>query len=103
MNVIFVADQIPEERQWPLILVAGGDEVYNRWDTLEETVTDHKQVEQVWNAFEKSFEQSTSKRESHILRGRVQHTRHASRPQEGSGDHRDDSAHGQATTSVISR
>ena len=39
------------------------------------------------------------KRESHILRGRVQHTRHASRPQEGSGDHRNDSAHGQATTS----
>ena len=29
-------------------------------DTLEETVTDRKQVEQVWNAFEKSFEQSTS-------------------------------------------
>ena len=39
------------------------------------------------------------KRESHILRGRVQRTRHASRPQEGSGDHRNDSAHGQATTS----
>ena len=26
MNVIFVADQIPEERQYTLILVAGGDE-----------------------------------------------------------------------------
>ena len=38
-----------------------------------------------------------------FFRGRVQCTRHASRPQEGSGDHRDDSAHGQATTSVISR
>ena len=45
----------------------------------------------------------TSKRESHILRGRVQHTRHASRPQEGPRDHRDDSAHGQATASVFSR
>ena len=33
MEVIFVADQIPEERQWALILVAGGDEAYNRWDT----------------------------------------------------------------------
>ena len=55
-----MADQIPEERQWALILVAGGDEAYNRWDTLEETVQDHKKVEQVWKAFEKSFEQSTS-------------------------------------------
>ena len=60
MEVIFMADQIPEERQWVLILVAGGDEAYNRWDTLEETVTDHKVVKQVWDAFEKSFEQSTS-------------------------------------------
>ena len=60
MNVIFVADQIPEERQWAIILVAGGDEAYNCWDTLEETVEDRKKVEQVWNAFEKSFEQSTS-------------------------------------------
>ena len=60
MEVIFVADQIPEERQWALILVAGGDEAYNRWDTLEDTVQDRKQVKQVWDAFEKSFEQSTS-------------------------------------------
>ena len=60
MNVIFVADQIPEERQWALILVAGGDEACNCWDTLEETVQDHKKVDQVWDAFEKSFEQSTS-------------------------------------------
>ena len=60
MEVIFVADQIPEERQWALILVAGGDEAYNRWDTLEDTVTDRKVVKQVWDAFEKSFEQSTS-------------------------------------------
>ena len=60
MEVIFVADQIPEERQWALILVAGGDEAYNRWDTLEDTVKDRKKVKQVWDAFEKSFEQSTS-------------------------------------------
>ena len=60
MNVIFMADQIPEERQWALILVAGGNEAYNRWDTLEDTVEDRKKVDQVWNAFEKSFEQSTS-------------------------------------------
>ena len=60
MEVIFVADQIPEERQWALILVAGGDEAYNRWDTLEDTVTDRKVAKQVWDAFEKSLEQSTS-------------------------------------------
>ena len=60
MNVVFVADQIPEERQWALILVAGGDEAYNCWDTLEETVKDRKKVNEVWDAFEKSFEQSTS-------------------------------------------
>ena len=42
-------------------------------------------------------------RERVILWSRVQCTRHASRPQEGSRDHRDDSAHGQATTSVFSR
>ena len=60
MEVIFVADQIPEERQWALILVAGGNEAYNCWDTLEDTVKDHKVVKQVWDAFEKSFKQSTS-------------------------------------------
>ena len=60
MNVIFMADQIPEERQWALILVAGGDKAYNHWDTLEDMVEDCKKVDLVWNAFEKSFEQSTS-------------------------------------------
>ena len=60
MKVIFMADQVPEERQYALILVAGGDKVYNCWDTLEETVDNPKKVDQVWDAFEKSFEQSTS-------------------------------------------
>ena len=60
MEVVFMADQVPEERQWALILVAGGNEAYNRWDTLEDTVEDRKQVKQVWDAFENSFEQSTS-------------------------------------------
>ena len=60
MKVIFMADQIPEERQYALILVAGGEEAYNCWDTLEDTVENVKDPEQVWDAFEKSFEQSTS-------------------------------------------
>ena len=60
MKVIFMADQVPEERQYALILVAGGDEAYNHWDTLEEMVDNPKKVDQVWDAFEKSFKQSTS-------------------------------------------
>ena len=69
MKVIFMANQVLEERQYALILVAGGDEAYNHWDTLEDMVEDPKQVDQVedpkqvdqvWDAFEKSFEQSTS-------------------------------------------
>ena len=60
MEVIFVADQVPEERQYALILVAGGEEAYNCWDTLEDMVENPKEVKQVWEAFEKSFKQSTS-------------------------------------------
>ena len=51
----------------------------------------------------KQQEIGTLKRESHILWGRVQHGGHASRPKEGTGDHRDDSTQGQTTTSVFSR
>ena len=40
--------------------MAGGNEAYNHWDTLEETVQNKEEVEQVWQAFEKSFEQSSS-------------------------------------------
>ena len=53
---IFMADQVARDRQWALILVAGGDEAYNRWDILEETVKNKEDVDQVWQAFEKSFE-----------------------------------------------
>ena len=60
MQVIFVADQVALERQWALILVAGGEEAYNRWDTLEDTVQNCEDPEQVWEAFKKSFEQSSS-------------------------------------------
>ena len=55
-----MADQVAADRQWALTLVAGGNEAYNRWYTLEETVQNKEDVEQVWQAFEKSFEQSSS-------------------------------------------
>ena len=38
-----------------------------------------------------------------FFRAELQRTRHASRPQEGPRDHRDDSAHRQATTTIFSR
>ena len=60
MQVIFVADQVAKERQWALILVAGGEEAYNRWDTLEDMVQNREDPEQVWEAFKKNFEQSSS-------------------------------------------
>ena len=47
MKVIFMVDQVPEERQYALILVARGDEAYNHSDTLEDTVDDPKKVDQV--------------------------------------------------------
>ena len=50
-----MADQVAADRQWALILVAGGNEAYNCWDTLEETVDNKEDVAQVWQAFEKSF------------------------------------------------
>ena len=59
MKVIFVADQVPAERQYALILVAGGDEAFNCWNTVEGTVEDPKDSDQVCDAFEKSFKQST--------------------------------------------
>ena len=43
------------------------------------------------------------RRESHLLWSQVQQPRHASRPLEDTGDHRDDSAHGQATATIVSR
>ena len=60
IKVIFVADQVLPERQYALILVAGGDEAFNHWNTLEDQVSDPKHPEQVWEAFEISFDQSTS-------------------------------------------
>ena len=56
IKVIFMADQVPKERQYALILAVGGDEAFNYWNTLKDKVTDTKDPEQVWNAFKQSFE-----------------------------------------------
>ena len=55
-----MADQVPLERQYALILVVGGDEAFNHLNTLENQVEDLKDPEQVWHASKKSFKQSTS-------------------------------------------
>ena len=34
MKVIFMADQVPPERQYALILLVGGDKAFNYWNTL---------------------------------------------------------------------
>ena len=60
MKVIFVPDQVPAERQYALMLVAGGDEAFNHWNTFEEQVEDPKDPDQVWDALKQNFEQSTS-------------------------------------------
>ena len=56
MKVISVADQVPAERQYALILVVGGDEEFNHQNTLGDQVLDPKDPDQVWDPFEKSFE-----------------------------------------------
>ena len=55
-----MADQVPLERQYALILLVGGDEAFNCWNTLEDQVSDPNEPEQVWDTFEKSFKQLTS-------------------------------------------
>ena len=46
MQVAFVANEVTEERQYALILVMGGDEAFNRWNTLESHVEEPKVPEQ---------------------------------------------------------
>ena len=60
MKVISVADQVPAKRQYVLILVVGGDEAFSHWNTLGDQVSDPKDPDKVWDAYEKSFKQSTS-------------------------------------------
>ena len=60
IKVIFMTDGMPLETQYILILVVGGDEALNHLNTLQEQVKDPKDPEQVWNIFEKRFEETNS-------------------------------------------
>ena len=40
MEVICVANMVPQEKQYALILVAGGEEAFDRWKMLEGQVED---------------------------------------------------------------
>ena len=62
MTIIFIADGTPLQQQYAKVLVAGGDEAFNRWQIIEPTMTENpaKNINAFWDAFEKSFEQTTS-------------------------------------------
>ena len=65
MTIYFIADGTPKEQQYAKVLVAGGDEAMNRWQIIEaqmqaEEKNPANDIEAFWDAFEKSFEQTTS-------------------------------------------
>ena len=39
MTIIFIADGIPMEQRYAKVLVAGGNEAFNRWDVIEPLMT----------------------------------------------------------------
>ena len=65
MTIIFIADGIPLEQQYAKVLVAGGNEAFNRWDAIEPLMTADgkdpaKDIDAFWDYFERSFEQTAS-------------------------------------------
>ena len=65
MTIIFIADSVPVEQQYAKVLVAGGNEAFLRWQTIEPLMeTDGKNpaedIGAFWDYFEKSFEQTAS-------------------------------------------
>ena len=65
MTIIFIADGIPLEQQYAKVLVAGGNEAFNRWQTIEPLMEADKKdpakdINAFWDYFEKSFEQTAS-------------------------------------------
>ena len=65
MTIIFIADGIPVEQQYAKVLVAGGNEAFNRWQVIEPLMLANKKdpakdIDAFWDYFEKSFEQTAS-------------------------------------------
>ena len=65
MTIIFIADGILQEQQYAKVLVAGGNEAFNQWQTIEPLMEADrkdpaKDIEAFWDYFEKSFEQTAS-------------------------------------------
>ena len=65
MTIIFIADGVLMEQQYAKALVAGGNEAFNRWQTIEPLMKADKKdpakdIDAFWDYFEKSFEQTAS-------------------------------------------
>ena len=62
MTIVFIAEGTLLEQQYANVLVAGGDEAFNRWQIIEPTMDKDpaKDIDAFWDAFEKSFEQTTT-------------------------------------------
>ena len=65
MTIIFIADGIPLGQQYAKVLVAGGNEAFNQWQTIEPLMEADgkdpaKDIDAFWDYFKKSFEQTAS-------------------------------------------
>ena len=65
MTIIFIADGIPMEQQYAKVLVAGGNEAFNRWQVIKPLMIADKKdpvkdIDAFWDYFERSFKQTAS-------------------------------------------
>ena len=59
MTIIFIAEGTPVEQQYAKVLIAGGDEAFNRWQILEPHMKEpYKNIDAFWDASENSFKQT---------------------------------------------
>ena len=65
MTIIFIADGVLMEQRYAKVLVAGGNEAFLRWQTIEPLMEKDKKdpakdIDAFWDYFKKSFEQTAS-------------------------------------------